>query len=90
MCDNSVPDAEDDLESLSEKLEWAERFVSEIARQVEEQLELIAELHVGGSSLAHEEQILSVLRHTQRENIAERDRLRAKLDAATRQVRKPR
>lgn len=90
MCDNSVPDAEDDLESLSEKLEWAERFVREIQRQVEEQLDLIAELQVGGSSLAHEEQILSVLRHTQRENIAERDRLREKFDTAAGQSRKKR
>ena len=82
MCVNSVPDGDDDLEALSENLEWAERFVAESARQVDELQELIAELQVAGSSLAHEEQILSVLRHTQRENIAERDRLLAKFEAA--------
>lgn len=90
MCNYSSSDSEDDLEALSEKLEWAERFVSESARQVEEQQGLIAELQVAGSSLAHEEQILSVLRHTQRENIAERDRLLAKLKAATKPSRKTR
>ncbi|WP_421694562.1 hypothetical protein [Aestuariivirga sp.] len=65
-----------------DQLEWAERFVAEGARQLEEQSQLISSMHVTDEDFELELKVLRTIEAMQASNIAYRNALKSGCTAA--------